>query len=65
MPVSRRQFSNLAAGCLLAAVPAAWVHAKDSALPVPASLPQTAAAAKARRQPLVLLITLSGSSGIK
>ena len=60
MLVGRRQFSNLAAGCLLAAVPAAWVHAKDSALPVPASLPQTAAAAKARRQPLVLLITLPG-----
>ena len=34
--------------------------AKDTALPVPASLPQTALAAKANGQPLVLLISLPG-----
>ena len=35
-------------------------HARDTALPVPVSLPQAALAAKAKGQPLVLLITLPG-----
>jgi thioredoxin-related protein len=56
MQISRRAFSKaLATGC---ALPAAWVHAKDTALPVPTSLPQAALAAKATGQPLVLLISL-------
>lgn len=54
----RRAFSKgLAASCVM---PAFWAHAKDTALPVPASLPQAALAAKAKGQPLVLLISLSG-----
>ena len=56
--IGRRQFSKaLAAGC---ALPTTWAHAKDSALPVPTSLPETAQAAKAQGQPLVLLISLPG-----
>ncbi len=58
MQISRRGFSKaLATGC---ALPAAWVHAKDTALPVPTSLPQAVLAAKATGQPLVLLISLPG-----
>ncbi len=58
MQITRRGFSKaLATGC---ALPAAWVHAKDTALPVPTSLPQAALAAKATGQPLVLLISLPG-----
>jgi thioredoxin-related protein len=57
MPLSRRQFSALTAGSL--ALPASAL-ARDSALPVPASLPQTARALKAQGQPLVLLISLPG-----
>ena len=56
MQLSRRQFST-ALACVL---PAGWAQAKDTALPVPASLPQAALAAKAKGQPLVLLITLPG-----
>ena len=41
-------------------MPAAWAQAKDTALPVPASLPQAALAAKAKGEPLVLLISLPG-----
>lgn len=58
MQISRRGFSKaLATGC---ALPAAWVHAKDTALPVPTSLPQAALVAIATGQPLVLLISLPG-----
>lgn len=58
MQISRRQFSKvLATSC---ALPAAWAHAKDTALPVPTSLPQTARRAEAKGQPLVLLISLPG-----
>ena len=62
MKISRREFSRAFAKALAAggAWPAAWAHAKDSALPVPTSLPETAQAAKAQGQPLVLLITLPG-----
>ena len=47
----------LVASCTL---PGAIVHAKDTALPVPTSLPQAALAAKAKGEPLVLLISLPG-----
>jgi thioredoxin-related protein len=56
MTLGRRQFS----AALACAVPAAWVQAKDTALPVPTSLPQAALAAKAKGEPLVLLISLPG-----
>ena len=56
MPLSRRQFSA-ALTCLL---PAGGVHAKETALPVPTSLPQAAQVAKARGEPLVVLISLPG-----
>ena len=62
MKLGRRQFSKVlakatAAGC---ALPAFWALAKDTALPVPTSLPQAALAAKAKGQPLVVLISLPG-----
>lgn len=58
MQLGRRQFSKtLALSC---ALPATWVTAKDTALPVPTSLPQAAQAAKAKGEPLVMLITLPG-----
>ena len=58
MSLSRRQFSNaLAASYVL---PTSWAHAKDSALSVPTSLPQAAQVAKAKGEPLVLLISLPG-----
>ena len=40
--------------------PAMTLHAKDTALPVPASLPQAALAARAKGEPLVVLISLPG-----
>ena len=56
--MGRRRFSTaLAAFC---SVGSSLAHAKDTALPVPTSLPQTARAAKAQGQPLVLLISLPG-----
>lgn len=56
--VNRRQFSKaLTASVALAA---SLAHAKDTALPVPPSLPQAALAAKAEGQPLVLLVSLPG-----
>ena len=58
MLMGRRQFSKALAGSFALASP--WAHAKDTALPVPKSLPQTAQASKAKGQPLVLLITLPG-----
>ena len=42
------------------ALPAAWARAKDTALPVPTSLAQAALAAKAKGEPLVVLISLPG-----
>ena len=58
MSLSRRQFSKaVAASCV---VPAIWAHAKDSALSVPTSLPQAAQVAKAKGEPLVVLISLPG-----
>ena len=42
------------------ALPSTGVLAKDTALPVPASLPKAALAAKAQGHPLVLLISLPG-----
>lgn len=56
MQLSRRQFS----AALACALPAVWAHAKDTALPVPTSLPQAALTAKAKGEPLVLLISLPG-----
>lgn len=58
MQIGRRQFSKALAGAC--ALPAVWAHAKDTALPVPTSLTQTALAAKTQGQPLVLLISLPG-----
>ena len=54
--------SDLFAKALTASVAVAIgpTHAKDTALPVPLSLPQAAQAAKAQGQPLVLLISLPG-----
>ena len=53
----RREFSRaLVAGSMLPAV----ALAKDSALPVPASLPAAAEAATRLGEPLVLLVTLPG-----
>jgi hypothetical protein len=56
--ISRRSAGKLIAGSLAGL--ATHVHAKDSALPVPTSLPQAALAAKASGEPLVLLISLPG-----
>jgi thioredoxin-related protein len=58
MQLGRRQFSKSLAGVL--ALPAAWAQAKDTALPVPTSLPQAALAAKAKGEPMVILISLPG-----
>ena len=58
MQLGRRQFSRALAVSYV--LPASWAHAKDSALPVPASLPQAALAAKAKGEPLVILVTLPG-----
>ena len=54
----RRQFAKALAGAFALATP--WARAKDTALPVPASLPQAAQVAATRGQPLVLLISLPG-----
>ena len=56
--IGRRQFSKVFAASL--AVASSLARAKDTALPVPTSLPQAAFAAKAKGQPLVLLISLPG-----
>lgn len=58
MQIGRRQFSKSLAGAL--ALPVVLAHAKDTALPVPTSLPQAAQAAKATGEPLVVLISLPG-----
>jgi hypothetical protein len=56
MKIGRRQFST----ALAFALPSAYVYAKDTALPVPTSLPQAALAARAKGEPLVVLISLPG-----
>ena len=56
--MGRRQFSRAVAAVV--AVTAGLAHAKDTALPVPASLPMVAHSAKTQGQPLVLLISLPG-----
>ena len=56
--IGRRQFSKALAASL--AVATSLAQAKDTALPVPTSLSQAALAAKAKGQPLVLLISLPG-----
>ena len=58
MNITRRTAAQLVAGSL--GLPTVCVLAKDTALPVPTSLRQTALAAKALGQPLVLLISLPG-----
>ncbi|MES2363962.1 MAG: hypothetical protein V4646_19485 [Pseudomonadota bacterium] len=55
--LGRRRFSAALAG---AVVLPALAFAKDSALPVPSSLPLAAAAAAAKGEPLVLLVSLPG-----
>ena len=55
--LARRQFSAALAGGLLLPT-LAW--AKDTALPVPVSLPGAAQTAAAKKEPLVLLISLPG-----
>lgn len=60
--VNRRRFTA-ALACGLTAPAFTWptqVQAKDSALPVPTSLPLAASAAAARGEPLVLLVSLPG-----
>ena len=58
MQTSRRDFSMLLASAL--ALRSTGALAKDTALPVPTSLPKAALAAKAQGHPLVLLISLPG-----
>jgi hypothetical protein len=56
-PVGRRQFTAaLAAGVALPQL----ALAKDTALPVPASLPAAAQIAFAKKEPMVLLVSLPG-----
>lgn len=54
----RRDALKLVAGSLVWQV--TTLHAKDTTLPVPASLPQAALSAKVRGEPLVMLISLPG-----
>ena len=56
-PLGRRQFTAALAGGLLLPT---LVLAKDTALPVPVSLPGAAQTATAKKEPLVLLISLPG-----
>ena len=62
MLISRRRFSSAFAGAFaaLCAMPSRYVYAKDTALPVPLSLAQAAVSAKAKGEPLVVLISLPG-----
>ena len=56
-PLGRRQFSTaLACGLLLPT----FALAADTALPVPVSLPGAAQTAAAKKEPLVLLVSLPG-----
>ena len=56
-PLGRRQFTAALACGLLLPTPAL---AKDTALPVPVSLPGAAQTAAAKKEPLVLLVSLPG-----
>lgn len=58
----RRQFSAALAGGLVlpSLLLPTLARAKDTTLPVPASLPQVAMAAAAKNEPLVLLVSLPG-----
>ena len=56
MQLGRRQFI----GGIACVLPATWARAKDSALPILTSLSQAAEAAKAKGEPLVVLISLPG-----
>ena len=58
MQLGRRQFAK--ALVISGALPVVWVHAKDTALPVPTSLHQAARRAEAKGEPLVVLITMTG-----
>ena len=58
LTVTRRTAAQLIAGSL--GMPATCALAKDTALPVPVSLRQAALQAKAKGQPMVLLISLPG-----
>ncbi len=58
MKLSRRKLLKFATGSLV--WPATILHAKDTALPVPKSLPQAAFAAHTKGEPLVVLISLPG-----
>jgi hypothetical protein len=59
--LNRRNFSAaLLGGLSLTALYASPVLAADTALPIPDSLPKVAAAANAKGEPLVLLISLPG-----
>ncbi len=62
MQISRRRFSTTLAKSLAGAwvLPVKWAQAKETALPVPTSLPDAARRAQAQGQPLVLLISLPG-----
>ena len=62
MLISRRRFSSAFAGAFAAscALPSRSVYGTDTALPVPLSLAQAAVSAKAKGEPLVLLISLPG-----
>ncbi|MDP2819389.1 MAG: hypothetical protein Q8O29_14205 [Polaromonas sp.] len=55
--LARRQFSAALAGSLLLPT-LAW--AKDTALPVPVSLPGAVQTAAAKKEPLVILVSLPG-----
>ena len=56
--MTRRSIVKLVTGSVV--LPATTLHAKDTTLPVPASLPQAALAARAKGEPLVVLISLPG-----
>ena len=58
MQLGRWQFAK--ALVISGALPVVWVHAKDTALPVPTSLPQALQDVKAKGEPLVMLISLPG-----
>ena len=60
MDTSRRYFPAALAGAVSVLSFSQTAHGKDTALPVPNSLVQAAQLAKARSQPLVLLISLPG-----
>lgn len=56
--ITRRNAVKLATGILV--LSAKTIYAKDTVLPVPSSLPEAASAARAKGEPLVVLISLPG-----